>query len=81
MPQIVKYGMALSDREREALVLVAKGRADEQIAADLEVSSATAKRTLHNLRTKLGAHNRAHAVAIGFAKGHLTVVPQGGGTR
>lgn len=73
MPTHVQFGMSLNGRERHALTLAAQGRTDEQIATDLHVSESTAKRTMHNLRTKLGAHSRAHAVAIGFAKGYLHI--------
>lgn len=79
MPTFVQIGMRLNDRERRALTLAAQGRTDEQVATDLEVSLATAKRTMHNLRTKLGAHSRAHAVAIGFAKGYLSLAAIAGG--
>jgi DNA-binding CsgD family transcriptional regulator len=71
MPTYVQFGMALTERERRALALAAQGRTDLQIAADLAVSESVAKRAMHNLRTKLGAHSRAHAVAIGFVKGYL----------
>lgn len=76
MPTHVQRGMALNERERTVLTLVARGRSDAQIAADLRLSEATAKRAMHNMRTKLGANSRAHAVAIGFVKGYLKV---GGG--
>ena len=77
MPTHVQHGMALNERERQVLVLVAKGNIDDQIARDIAVSVETAKRAMFNLRTKLGARNRAHAVAIGFARGYLTVTRPG----
>lgn len=79
MPTHVQQGMALNDRERQVLVLVAKGRTDIQIARDIGKSVETTKRAMHQLRTKLGASNRAHAVAIGFAKGYLSVITSSGG--
>lgn len=73
MPTHVQFGMRLDERERQALALAAQGHTDEQIASDLNLSESTAKRTMHNLRIKLGAHSRAHAVAIGFVHGYLKV--------
>jgi DNA-binding NarL/FixJ family response regulator len=63
--------MALTERQKRMLTLVAQGSTDEQIASDALVSLSVAKREMHNIRTKLGAHSRAHAVAIGFVKGYL----------
>lgn len=73
MPTYVQFGMALSERQQRVLMLAAQGRTDEQIAKDALVSVSVAKREMHNIRTKLGAHSRAHAVAIGFVKGYLKV--------
>ncbi len=73
MPTHVQLGMALSDRQQRMLTLAAQGRSDEQIAKDALVSVSVAKREMHNIRTKLGARSRAHAVAIGFVKGYLKV--------
>lgn len=81
MPTLVKFGMALNDRERRTLALVGAGLTDEKIARVLGVSVETAKRVMHNLRTKLGASNRAQAVAIGFTKGYLVLTrPTKGGS-
>lgn len=49
---------ALTDREEEVLLTVAKGRTNAEIAADLHISLSTAKTHIANLMTKLGARNR-----------------------
>lgn len=54
----------LSKRELEVLVLIADGKTDAQIAEALGIARATASRHVHNLLTKLGAANRAEAVAL-----------------
>jgi LuxR family quorum sensing-dependent transcriptional regulator len=54
---------ALTPRERDAILFVAEGKTDWEIAAILTVSEATARFHVDNARRKLGAVNRAHAVA------------------
>lgn len=53
---------ALSDRELEVLVLVARGFSNRQIARELHISEATAKRHLANIYEKIGARSRSEAV-------------------
>ncbi|MFJ9320858.1 LuxR C-terminal-related transcriptional regulator [Streptomyces globisporus] len=62
---------ALSAREREALVLVARGTTDREIAAELLISEATVKTHLTHVLAKLGAEDRAAAVAFGYDRGIL----------
>ena len=54
----------LSDREREVLRLVARGQSNKQIATKLRISERTAKFHVTAILNKLGAENRAQAVAI-----------------
>lgn len=54
---------ALTGRERDCLAFVADGRTDWQIAALLGISEPTVRFHLNNARRKLGAVNRAQAVA------------------
>ncbi len=53
----------LSERELEVLRLMADGLTNEQIAGRLIIALGTAKAHVHNISGKLGAQNRAHAVA------------------
>ncbi|MFG2560276.1 response regulator [Streptomyces sp. NPDC048496] len=62
---------ALSAREREVLELVAKGTSNREIAAELFISEATVKTHLTHIFAKLGAKDRAAAVAIGYDRGVL----------
>ncbi|MET9659309.1 response regulator transcription factor [Streptomyces sp. NPDC006510] len=64
-------GEALSVREREVLELVAKGTSNREIAAELFISEATVKTHLTHVFAKLGAKDRAAAVAIGYDRGIL----------
>jgi DNA-binding NarL/FixJ family response regulator len=54
----------LSPRELEVVTLLAEGLADKQIAAQLGVSETTVKSHLRQAYEKLGAADRAQAVAI-----------------
>jgi DNA-binding CsgD family transcriptional regulator len=54
----------LTDREREIMALVASGLQGADIAELLFLSPETIKSHVHNAMGKLGAHTRAHAVAI-----------------
>lgn len=62
---------SLSVREREVLELVAKGTSNREIAAELFISEATVKTHLTHVFAKLGAKDRAAAVAIGYDRGIL----------
>lgn len=61
----------LSTREREVLSLVAAGARIEQIADELTISAATVRTHTRNALRKLGAHNRAHAIALAMRDGMI----------
>lgn len=58
----------LTDRELQILGMVARGLQNKLIAAALGLSEHTVKIHLHNIITKLGAHNRTEAAAIFHAR-------------
>jgi len=61
----------LSRRETEILALVAQGASDNQIAMQLCLSAKTVSWYVRRIRTQLGAHSRAHAVALAMRQGLL----------
>ncbi len=72
---VVKEGDArlqLTDREREVMTLVASGLQSGDIAEFLVLSPETVKSHVHNALEKLGAHTRAHAVAIALVTGQIS---------
>jgi DNA-binding CsgD family transcriptional regulator len=62
---------SLSPRQLEVLQLVALGSDARQIAAELSISNATVRTHVKNVLARLGARNRAHAVAIAMTTGLL----------
>jgi DNA-binding NarL/FixJ family response regulator len=60
---------ALTDREREVMALVAAGMTNDEIAAHLVVSPATAKTHVSRAMVKLGARDRAQLVVFAYESG------------
>jgi DNA-binding CsgD family transcriptional regulator len=65
------HAALLTDREREILGMVAMGRGSAWIAAELGVSASTIETHVRNFLQKLGARNRAHAIALGLQTGEI----------
>ncbi|MFI7210561.1 response regulator [Micromonospora maritima] len=63
---------ALTEREREVLVLVAAGLSNDEIAARLVLSPATAKTHVSRIMTKTRVRDRAQLVVLAYESG-LTV--------
>jgi len=64
----------LTNREREAVVMVARGLSNDEIAAAMVISPLTAKTHVNRAMTKLHARDRAQLVVIAYESG--LVVPQ-----
>ncbi len=62
---------ALSERQLDVLRLVAVGANASQIAAELSISESTVRTHVKHILQRLGAHNRAHAVALAMTQGLL----------
>jgi DNA-binding NarL/FixJ family response regulator len=59
----------ITDREREVLALVAGGLSNDEIAAHLVISTATARTHVSRVMTKVGARDRAQLVVLAYESG------------
>lgn len=66
-------GEALSEREMEVLRLVARGLSNDQIAAQLAISTNTVKTHLRNVFAKLDVASRTEASLIAIQRGWVAV--------
>ncbi|MCK9517832.1 MAG: response regulator transcription factor [Dehalococcoidia bacterium] len=59
----------LTDREQEVLVLLARGRANKEIARDLQIGEKTVKTHVSNILSKLGVQSRTQAALYAVRQG------------
>lgn len=62
----------LTEREREVLLLVARGRSNQEIATSLVISPHTAKTHVNRIMSKVHAHDRAQLVILAYETGLLS---------
>lgn len=61
----------MTPREMEVFTLVAQGKTNKQIAADLSIGVHTVRTHIERIYAKLGADGRFHAISIGYLNGTL----------
>jgi PAS domain S-box-containing protein len=69
---ISRNRLPLTKREQEVMTMAASGSQSADMAASLFLSQETIKSHVQNAMAKLGAHTRAHAVAIALVTGQIT---------
>jgi DNA-binding NarL/FixJ family response regulator len=62
-PPTARPARALSDRETQVIRAIARGRTNQEIAAELFISVSTVKSHLATIQTKLGVRNRVEIAA------------------
>jgi DNA-binding NarL/FixJ family response regulator len=70
--QLIPKPGGLTPRQLETLLLAAQGYENKQIAKQFGNSETTATHTFTRVMRKLGASDRAHAVALALYHGILT---------
>jgi DNA-binding NarL/FixJ family response regulator len=68
-PPAKELSDTLTDREREVMLLVAAGRSNAEIAAELSVAETTVKTHIGRILTKLGLRNRVQVVIYAYEHG------------
>jgi two-component system NarL family response regulator len=63
------FQTALTTREIEVLGLVARGKRNKEIAADLKISDETVEGHVKKILAKLSVHDRTEAVAVAIRRG------------
>ncbi len=67
----------LTDRENEVLTLLASGRANKEIARDLQIGEKTVKTHVSNILGKLGVQSRTQAALFAVRTGLVATPPEG----
>jgi DNA-binding NarL/FixJ family response regulator len=68
-PSVSPLATELTEREHEVLTLLAHGRDQAEIAAELYISEKTVETHIQRVLSKLDVHSRAQAVAVAHCEG------------
>lgn len=74
-PMKQKNSLALTSREREVLQLVAEGKGNRQVAAELNISVKTVEKHRQHAMDKLNIHDTAGLTRYAYAEGLIDSTP------
>lgn len=63
----------LTKRERDCLLLSGQGHSEKEVAQHLAISPNTVRVHIENVKRKLGASNKAHAIVLSLLKGEVAL--------
>jgi DNA-binding CsgD family transcriptional regulator len=66
---IPKRRDVLTPRERACLVLTGRGQSEKEVAQQLDISPNTVRVHIENIKRKLGASNKSHALILSLLLG------------
>lgn len=66
-----KPRLLLTSRERDCLMLSGRGFSEKEVAKHLDISPNTVRVHIENIKRKLGAENKTHAVVLSLIYGEL----------
>jgi DNA-binding CsgD family transcriptional regulator len=66
---VIKRREILTRRERDCLVLSGRGRSEKEVAQALDISPNTVRVHIENIKRKLGAANKSHALILSLLSG------------
>lgn len=73
-PDRINRKMLVTDREKDIVTCLLDGKCDKEIALKYDVSQQTIKNHMMNLKDKLNANSRIHAIAIVLKLGEVKLV-------
>ncbi len=65
----IKRRDILTRRERDCLVLSGRGHSEKEVAQQLDISPNTVRVHIENIKRKLGASNKSHALILSLLAG------------
>jgi DNA-binding CsgD family transcriptional regulator len=65
----IKRRDVLTRRERACLVLTGRGQSEKEVAQKLDISPNTVRVHIENIKRKLGASNKSHALILSLLLG------------
>ncbi|MFA5950224.1 MAG: helix-turn-helix transcriptional regulator [Hyphomicrobium sp.] len=67
----------LTRRERDCLVLSGRGQSEKEVAQHLDISPNTVRVHIENIKRKLGASNKSHALILSLLSGETELADFG----